>query len=394
MRIDKTLSVGLVALLLMSMVMVGVNEVPVARLCVDIPCWIGWYPHEFVANVNVTDVQDLYSFEFKLAWDKTLLDLIGVNITSPEEWDTNYVIFKNETMQNYNGTHGRYWLNMSALAPAPSFNGSTILVELTFQVTYQPFLPEPDLWVCLNIYDTKLNNAEGLPISHEVYDGFLWIPSGVPCLTEWEVWPAYYEATTLGENFTVEIRTGCLNAYFDFGGWNAKLGYNTTLLDVLEVEEGSFIPYFRKADKRYFTANVNEEEGYINFTGGVLGRCATPCGWGTLAKVTFNATYLASCSENGMCPLDLYDANLTNFGGGQIPIGNVFDGLYQAPHPKLTGDINDDGIVDIVDIVKCALAFGSKRGEPRYDPECDINNDDIVDIVDLVIIAINFGCTC
>ncbi len=399
MRINKTLSVDLVALLLMSIVMllmsivmVGVNEVPVTKLCVDmyVPCWTC---NRFVANVNVTDVEDLYSFEFKLAWNKTLLDLVGVNITSPEEWGTNYAIFKNETMQNYNGTHGRYCLNMSALAPAPSFNGSTILVKLTFIEMYWPMFPEPGIWVRLGLYDTKLSDPEGLPILHEAHDDFYFIETWYACCPWLEVMPDYYEATALSENFTINVEV-VMFPTDKFTGWKAKLGYNTTLLDVIEVEEGPFLGRFREADKRYFTVNVNEEEGYVNMTGGILSKiCSIPVGSGSLAKVTFNATYTAPCQEDGTCLLDLYDTNLTSDWESPIP-HSVYDGSYQAPRAELTGDLNDDGIVDIVDIVKCALAFGSKRGEPRYDPECDINNDDIVDIVDLVIIAIHFGCTC
>jgi hypothetical protein len=397
-RINKTLTVGLVALLLMSMVMMGVNEVPVTRLCVDIPCWT-W--NRFVANVNVTDVQNLYSFEFKLAWNKTLLDLIGVNITSPEEWNTNYVIFRNETMQNYNGTHGRYWLNMSALAPAPSFNGSTILVKLTFDVIYWLHVYPEHILAHLDLYDTKLNDPEGSPIPHETHDGLYLIPPFCPCTPWLEVKPDYYEATTLGENFTINVYVDMFPQFF-FTDWKAKLGYNTTLLDVIEVEEGSFLARFREEGERYFTASINEEEGYVNVTGGILSMCDVPAGSGSLAKVTFNATYLARCSEDGTCLLNLYDTNLTS--NWESPISHyVYDGFYQAPRAELTGDMNGDGIVDIQDIVICALAFGSAAEDNpetpwdetlNWNPNADLNNDELVDIVDLVIIAIHFGETC
>jgi parallel beta-helix repeat protein len=56
-------------------------------------------------------------------------------------------------------------------------------------------------------------------------------------------------------------------------------------------------------------------------------------------------------------------------------------------------DANDDGIIDIVDIVLCAIAFGSKPGDLNWNPIVDLNKDGIVDIVDIVIIAIHFGET-
>ena len=65
-----------------------------------------------------------------------------------------------------------------------------------------------------------------------------------------------------------------------------------------------------------------------------------------------------------------------------------------VPYQKLSdvlGDIDYNGIVDIVDIVIVALAFGSKPGDPNWNPDADLNNDDLVDIVDIVLVAIDFG---
>lgn len=66
--------------------------------------------------------------------------------------------------------------------------------------------------------------------------------------------------------------------------------------------------------------------------------------------------------------------------------------------PPISGDVNDDGIVNIQDVVIAALAFGSSVGEPNslgepYNPDADLNNDGIINIIDLVIIGVNFGNT-
>ena len=57
----------------------------------------------------------------------------------------------------------------------------------------------------------------------------------------------------------------------------------------------------------------------------------------------------------------------------------------------LTPDINDDGIVDIYDIVVAVIALGATPENPRWNPFADINRDSIVDIYDIMLIAINFG---
>ena len=63
------------------------------------------------------------------------------------------------------------------------------------------------------------------------------------------------------------------------------------------------------------------------------------------------------------------------------------------PYTQLPGDINNDGTVDIFDCVVVALAFGSKPGDPNWNPVADINNDNIVDIFDIVVVALHFGET-
>ena len=55
------------------------------------------------------------------------------------------------------------------------------------------------------------------------------------------------------------------------------------------------------------------------------------------------------------------------------------------------GDINADGIVDIFDIAKVALAFSSTSNDPNWNPVADINGDEIVDIFDIVVVALHFG---
>lgn len=52
----------------------------------------------------------------------------------------------------------------------------------------------------------------------------------------------------------------------------------------------------------------------------------------------------------------------------------------------LTGDVNGDGVVNILDLILLAINFGSTTT-----PEYDINDDGIINILDLIIVAINFG---
>jgi parallel beta-helix repeat protein len=75
--------------------------------------------------------------------------------------------------------------------------------------------------------------------------------------------------------------------------------------------------------------------------------------------------------------------------------GNNLD-RYPLTHPRdesLSADINHDGIVDIFDLVRVALAFGSEPGDPTWNPQCDMNHDGAVDIFDVGLAALHFGET-
>jgi len=66
--------------------------------------------------------------------------------------------------------------------------------------------------------------------------------------------------------------------------------------------------------------------------------------------------------------------------------------MFRVELPSgLTGDINKDGKVNILDAILLASAFGSKPGEPNWDIRCDLNKDDKVNILDAIILAANFG---
>ena len=57
----------------------------------------------------------------------------------------------------------------------------------------------------------------------------------------------------------------------------------------------------------------------------------------------------------------------------------------------LAGDANNDGHVDVVDLLILVDAFGSVVGDPNYDPNADFNSDGSVDVVDLLDLVDNFG---
>lgn len=57
----------------------------------------------------------------------------------------------------------------------------------------------------------------------------------------------------------------------------------------------------------------------------------------------------------------------------------------------LTGDLNHDGKIDMKDIAAVARAFGSRPGDPLWNPAADFDNSGKVDMKDIAIVARAFG---
>jgi len=75
---------------------------------------------------------------------------------------------------------------------------------------------------------------------------------------------------------------------------------------------------------------------------------------------------------------------------GQVAISST------TPHATInvvlvSGDLNGDGRINILDVVIVSEAFGSASGGANWDARADINLDGKVDILDLVAVTRNFG---
>jgi hypothetical protein len=68
---------------------------------------------------------------------------------------------------------------------------------------------------------------------------------------------------------------------------------------------------------------------------------------------------------------------------------NLF--AYGIVRVSIPGDINSDGRVNILDISMAAKAYGSQRGEQRFDSNVDMNEDGTINILDISAIAKEYG---
>lgn len=112
---------------------------------------------EFTVNVNVTDIVDLYGFEFKLSYNTTLLSATAVAI----------VPFLDKPTTNFteiDDAAGYIRVNVTSNAPAEPVSGEGTLATITFLV-------EDHGISILKLYDTTLVDQNLLDIPHAIVDG-------------------------------------------------------------------------------------------------------------------------------------------------------------------------------------------------------------------------------
>lgn len=102
------------------------------------------------------------------------------------------------------------------------------------------------------------------------------------------------------QDFTVDINVSNVTDLF---GWEFKLGWNSTILQLKNVTEGSFL---RNTGATFFTYNLNSTGPHMVVDCTRLVDLPEASGSGTLSTVTFHV------QQPGSCDLDLYNAVLIN----------------------------------------------------------------------------------
>ncbi len=99
----------------------------------------------------------------------------------------------------------------------------------------------------------------------------------------------------------------------------------------------------------------------------------------TVAEQTINHTY--AIPGNHTVALKVWDNNtLWHTTSRMITV------FYSA-------DLNRDGKVSILDITITAVAYGSRTGDPKWNPLADLDNNGWVNVVDITLVAKDYGKT-
>jgi len=114
----------------------------------------------FSINVSISNVIDLYGWEFKLKWDSTLLEALDITEGNflKSGGDTFFVI-------SINNTEGVLRAACTLIGNIPGVNGSGTLATIEFYVETSGESP-------LDLFDTKLVSSAQQPIEHTTIDGY------------------------------------------------------------------------------------------------------------------------------------------------------------------------------------------------------------------------------
>ena len=155
--------------------------------------------------------------------------------------------------------------------------------------------------------------------------------------------------------------------------------FDRTAFRLVDFTEGDYLPadaFFADPIEIYESASSNR----VILAANTL--AAASNGDGTLVTLTFKVVDFKAST------LTLSQVYLVDADGKRWEATTSNGAVTVPPEPteETVGDINRDGVVDILDLTIVGARFG-QRGQNS----ADLNGDGLVDIVDLVLVASEFG---
>ena len=392
----------------------------------------------FTINVTIDDVADMQVCVFNLTYDTNVLGWAGIRLMR----------FSGQLPRanvECNDDAGYIWAKLTYPTPVSTVDPAA-LVEIVFHV-------ESLGASTLDLHDTSILDSEGEPIDHDVYDGFFMslirdvAVISVEPSRDWayQGWPV---------NIVVRVKNlGNISETFD-----VKAYYDDNLIGVVTVtdlapneeldliipwdtsgvEEGTYtisaeavaVPYEIDTSNNVYVdgtvliltvvrdvavtdVTVEQDWAYqgwlvqINVTVENLGEVAetfnvtvyydgTPIGTYDVIDLAPHTSlviiFMWNTSSAEPCNNYTLSAEASEIQYEFDPTNNVYvDGTVKL---RLMGDVDGNGIVNMLDLYEVGLSFGFFEGDPEFNVYADLNKDGFINMLDLYIVAQNFGSLC
>ena len=181
----------------------------------------------------------------------------------------------------------------------------------------------------------------------------------------------------IGDTFTFDVRADNVS---DLAGWQFDLVFDRAVLEAVGVSEGGFLK--NDGGSTFFqSGRIDNATGKI--TGLIAGRISEGgvSGSGSVLQVRFKA------KSEGEAEIALQNFLFGSVTEESIPAAPL-EIHIKVEERLLTGDVNRDGIVNILDLIRVAQQLGKRVS--ANSPE-DINGDGIINIFDLTLVARGIG---
>jgi hypothetical protein len=306
----------------------------------------------FTVNVSIANITGLVGVQFRLTWDPTLLrcqdiqEVLFHTVTPVFSWSN---IWNLQLAFNNTGGYADYaqtWKDTIAAvgggyAPVnvttanfPS-EGRLALATLTMRVgKTPPFRSSVSCALNLSYVIAGDMNAHSIPLT--AINGTYTLNWSPPVMTPFfSVDPPTYTASNVGEVFNISVKVNSLDSGWEAVGFEFKLGYDSTLLQVLNVWEGPWLLPFGAPPNQGTSLMQLVNRTYIQIrdvvnpdVNGTL-HPSWPQGSGGMAIIQFNATMPGSFPNALTCPLHLYDKRVEDVLGNAVNQTASVDGFYK-----------------------------------------------------------------
>jgi hypothetical protein len=313
----------------------------------------------FTVNVTIANITGFVGVQFRLTWDPTLLscqdiqEVLFHTVTPVLRWGNlwnlklafnntgGYADYAQTWRDNFVAIGDGYSpVNVTTANYPP--DGKLTLATLTMRVGKAPPF-RSSVSCALGLSEVIAGDVHAHSIPLTTVNGTYTLNWSPPAMTPFfSVDPPTYTASNVGEVFNISVKVNSLDPGWEAVGFEFKLGFNSTLLQVLNVWEGPWLPSYGTAPNQgtSFTQLVNLT--YIQFrdvvnpdVNGTL-HPPWPQGSGVMAIIQFNATMQALFPDTLTCPLHLYDTRIEDSLGNAVNQTASVDGFYKITAIQIT----------------------------------------------------------
>ena len=343
----------------------------------------------FKVSVTLENFANLMGFDIQLTWDNSLITYVSSDTTPLNAlWPTWDIVYGPAQ------SAGSYELAATSISTAASNTGASVLFTLTFQVTSKTSnfqLSTPITFAVVKLSDNSVPVPQPIPAT--VTNGTYYMSSTPPDL-EFQVekyatgsWnlvssPYDFECTNL---FTVDVYVTDISANSPLQGYDVKIAYDPSLVACQGVLTWG----------PFGTGTFNNVTGVADVSASGTFSGSEELLFRLEFEVEFTATanHIWKYGNANYMTFQVSIASATlSFGSlGSIPISGI-----TTPSPLtievgfIRGDVDCNGVVNLADISDIAYYY-NKASSAR--PEYDLNNNGFIDIYDIVTAATNFGYT-